>query len=143
MNLWKLTGTQLSLFTTLHVFFLSVYVCFNCKIFAHTQQFYGKIKTSASRLYHLIYHFALFFISNMYLKFYSFRFYKIFQQQQIFLYHVLDTFLCHFFLTMILLIYCKIHSLYLPIFYLVCVLIHLKIFRESLIIIIPFLSFKV
>ena len=40
------------------------------------------------------------------------------------------------------LIYCKIHCLYLPIFYLVCGLIHQKKKLKALVIVIPFLSFK-
>ena len=43
---------------------------------------------------------------------------------------------------MVSLLYCQIHFLCLPIFYLVCGLIHLKIFLEALVIVIPFLFFK-
>ena len=47
-----------------------------------------------------------------------------------------------YFFLLFWLIYCKIHLFYLPIFYLVCGLIHLKNFWEALITVIPFLSFK-
>ena len=47
-----------------------------------------------------------------------------------FLHYALNTFLCHCFLVMILLIYYKIHCLYLPIFCLVSAQILFKIFGK-------------
>ena len=55
-----------------------------------------------------------------------------------FLCYVLNTLLYHYHATMISLIYCKIHCLYLPMFYLVCGLIHLNILWKGLVIVILF-----